>query len=88
MFRNYFTIALRNLFRRKVYSFINILGLSISVGFCLLTFLYTYHEWSYDSFHENADHIFLTYNTDFVRKNGSGKPSSKWETPHYIFAGN
>ena len=70
MFRNYFTVAVRNLFRRKVYSFINILGLAIGVGFCFLTFLYIYHEWSYDSFHESADRIYLIYNTDSVRKNG------------------
>ena len=38
-------------------------------------------------FYECPD-CFFTLDVDFVRKNGSGKPSSKWETPHYIFAGN
>ncbi|MCK5329372.1 MAG: ABC transporter permease, partial [Candidatus Latescibacteria bacterium] len=60
MFRNYLTVAVRNLVRHKVYSFINISGLAIGIAFCILTLLYVRHEWSYDTFHQNSDRIYLT----------------------------
>ena len=59
MLRNYLTVAMRNLLRQKVCSFINITGLGISIASCLLIYLYIQHEWTYDRFHENADRIYL-----------------------------
>ena len=64
MFRNYLTVAYRNLVRYKVYSAINITGLAIGIAFCILTFLYIHHEWTYDAFHKNADRIYRVY-TEF-----------------------
>ncbi|MCY3869884.1 MAG: ABC transporter permease [Gemmatimonadetes bacterium] len=61
MFRNYLTVAYRNLVRYKVYSAINITGLAIGIAFCILTFLYVRHEWSFDAFHEKADRIYRVY---------------------------
>ena len=61
MFRNYLTVAYRNLVRYKVYSAINITGLAIGIAFCILTFLYIHHEWTYDAFHKNADQIYRVY---------------------------
>ena len=61
MFRNYLTVAYRNLVRYKVYSAINITGLAIGIAFCILTFLYVRHEWSFDVFHEKADRIYRVY---------------------------
>lgn len=58
MFKNYFIIAFRNFSRNKVYSAINIIGLSIGLAVCMLIILYTAHEHSYDKFHANADRIF------------------------------
>ena len=58
MFRNYLTIAIRNLLRQKVYSAINVLGLSTGLACCILLLLYVRHELSYDSFHEKADRIY------------------------------
>ncbi len=58
MLKNYLTIALRNLVRYKIYTTINALGLATGIAFCLLTFLYVRHEWTYDQFHEKTDHIF------------------------------
>ena len=58
MVRNYLTIAIRNLLRHKIYSFINIFGLAIGLAFCILTFLFVRHEWSFDTFHEKADRIY------------------------------
>ena len=58
MLKNYLTIALRNLVRHKIYTVINALGLATGIAFCLLTFLYVRHEWTYDQFHEKSDHIY------------------------------
>ncbi len=58
MLKNYLTIALRNLVRYKIYTAINALGLATGIAFCLLTFLYVRHEWTYDQFHEKTDRIY------------------------------
>ena len=70
MFRNYLTVAYRNLVRYKVYSAINITGLAIGIAFCILTFLYVRHEWSFDAFHEKADRIYRVYNRGEVGEGG------------------
>ncbi|HKI77109.1 MAG TPA: ABC transporter permease [Ignavibacteriaceae bacterium] len=58
MLKNYFKIAIRNLLRNKVYSFINIFGLSIGIACSILIMLFVKNELSYDSFHKNADNIY------------------------------
>ena len=58
MLKNYFKIAFRNLSRFKVYSFINIFGLSIGMAVCICIFLYISDELSYDKFHAKADRIY------------------------------
>ncbi|HTI10799.1 MAG TPA: ABC transporter permease [Puia sp.] len=60
MLRNYLKIAFRNLTKHKLYSIINIGGLSIGIGTCLLILLYVIHEHSYDNFHQHADRIYAT----------------------------
>jgi putative ABC transport system permease protein len=58
MFQNYLKIAIRNLTRNKVFSAINILGLSIGMSVSLLIILFVFHEFSYDRFHEKQARIF------------------------------
>ncbi len=58
MFRNYITTGLRNLFKNKGFSLINITGLAIGMAACLLIFLFVRDELSYDAYHEKADRIF------------------------------
>ena len=58
MFKNYFKIAVRNLWRHKVFSFINILGLAVGISACFLIYLYVSFETSYDNFHSKADRIY------------------------------
>lgn len=60
MFKNYITLAFRNLFKRKLYSFINIAGLAIGVAVCLVILKYVDFELSYDNFHQNSDNIYRT----------------------------
>lgn len=57
MFKNYFKIARRNLWRNKSFSFINIFGLSIGIASCLLIMLFVQDELSYDRYNEKADRI-------------------------------
>ena len=58
MFRNYLIIALRNLKRQKTFSAINILGLAIGLGTCILIVLYIQDELSFDSWHAKGDRIY------------------------------
>ncbi len=62
MLKNYLTITIRGLLRHKLFSFINILGLAIGMAACLLILQYVGFELSYDSFHQNALHIYRVRN--------------------------
>ena len=55
---SYLKTAIRNLVRHRIYSAINIIGIAIGLAFCILTFLFVHHEWTYDTFHEKADRIY------------------------------
>ncbi|MBS1600593.1 MAG: ABC transporter permease [Bacteroidetes bacterium] len=57
MFKNNLKIALRNLVKRKGYSFLNIFGLAIGIACCLLIFQYVAYERSYDKFQDDASRI-------------------------------
>ena len=58
MFKNYLKITLRSLKRHKIFSFINIFGLSVGLACSMLILLFVHNELSYDSFHKNADRIY------------------------------
>ena len=58
MGKNYFRISFRNLKRNKGYTIINILGLSLGIGICLLIFLVIRFETSFDNFHKNQSRIY------------------------------
>jgi putative ABC transport system permease protein len=58
MLKNHFKIALRNLWRHRVFSFINITGLSVGITACFFIFMYVSFELSYDKFHTKADRIY------------------------------
>lgn len=70
MFKNYFKIALRNLAKNKVYSFINIAGLSIGLACAMLILLYTKDEVSYDKFLPGVNNIYRI-TTTMVNPDGS-----------------
>lgn len=57
MIKNYFKTALRNLRKKKLYSAINIFGLTVGLSACLLIGVYINHEMSYDKFNVNASRI-------------------------------
>ena len=58
MLKNYFTISIRNIRKRKVFASINLLGMTAGITACLLIALYVIDEFSYDRFHANSDRIY------------------------------
>ena len=58
MLKNYLKIAWRNLMKSKVFSFINILGLTIGITVCLMIYLFIMNEFSVDKFHKQGDNIY------------------------------
>jgi putative ABC transport system permease protein len=78
MLTNYLKIALRNLIRNRVYSLINIFGLSLGVTCCLLLSLYIWDEMSYDKHHRRAGDLYRII-TNFqsgsvVNRTGAASP--------------
>jgi putative ABC transport system permease protein len=71
MFRNYFTIALRNLVSHKLYSAINIFGLAIGLACVIMISLFVKHEVSYDKHWTNADRIYRVVRT--FKRNAGGE---------------
>jgi len=58
MFRHYFTIAWRNIIRNRLYSGINILGLSLGICACIIIWLVSSYEFSFDNFHPDKERIY------------------------------
>ncbi len=94
LFVNYCKIAVRNLLRHKVYSFINIFGLALGIACGILIFLWVQDEMSIDRFHEKKDGLYTIrtwqqYGSE--RHLGSGSPPAvgpalKAEYPEIIEA--
>lgn len=66
MFKNYLIIAWRNLKSNRLFSSINIVGLSIGLAITILLYLFIIQERSFDNMHKNKDHIYrlLLHPTD------------------------
>src|SRR5581483_11628706 len=58
MIKNYLLVALRNFWRHKTFSLINILGLAIGISASMVIFLLVYHDLSFDKFEPQRDRIF------------------------------
>lgn len=65
MWKNYFKVSFRNLSKRKLYTGINILGLTIAIVSFLAISLYIYHELSYDKMYTDSERIYK-FNQEFV----------------------
>ena len=64
MLKNYLTMTVRIFRRHKVYSFINLAGLSLGMTVCILILLWVRFELSFDRFHENAEELFRVINVE------------------------
>ncbi len=82
MWKNYFKIASRNLLKKKVYSFINIVGLGVGMACCVLIFMFVQDELSYDNYHEKGDRIYrVTHGT----KSPEGKTEGSEAFPFWVW---
>jgi len=75
MFKNYFKIGMRSLWKNRGFSFINIFGLAIGIACSLLIFLFVKDELSYDRFHKDGDQVYRIVK-DFVNDDGSKIPDA------------
>src|SRR5687767_12186604 len=76
MIRHYLLHFVRNLQRQKLFSFINLLGLTISIACTLLIYLYVRHEFSFDRFHRNAARIYRINQTFIWGENSDNQFAS------------
>jgi putative ABC transport system permease protein len=61
MLRNYFKVTLRNIFKYRVFSFINIFGLALAIACSIIVIFYVRNEITFDQFHEKADRVYRPY---------------------------
>jgi putative ABC transport system permease protein len=73
MLKNYFKIAFRNLWKSKVFSFINIAGLGMGLACSILIMLWVTDELRYDTFHKNAGELYRVVENQHY-ENGSDFP--------------
>ncbi len=65
MFKNYLKASLRNLAKNKVFSLINISGLSLGLTCSILIALWVLDEYAIDAFHENGDRIYIVTSREY-----------------------
>jgi putative ABC transport system permease protein len=73
MFYNYLKIAVRNLWKNKLFSFINIMGLGLALPFALLSLLHLQSTFEMDNFHADAELIYRILTNE--KTNDGGKSS-------------
>ena len=94
MLKNFFTIAARKLFKNKVFSLINILGLTIGLTCCILIALFVYDELSYDHYSEKSKQVYRVElhlianegNSDFAGVDVGVGPGMKKDLPEILEA--
>ena len=80
MFRNYVTIALRNLRRQKVYTLINVFGLALAIACIVLIYYFVRSEVTYDTFHPRYQDVYRVTTTVHYRQ------VEQWERTPYPLA--
>ena len=84
MFQNYLKLAVRNLSKNRLFTVLNIAGLSLGMAAGLLMLLWTQDELSFDTFHPDAERIFRE-NAHFD-SGGNEQTWSETPAPHALFA--
>lgn len=81
MFKNYLKIAWRNLLSSKLFSAINVFGLSVGMTCCMLLLLYILSETSFDKHQEHADDLYLL-RSENVQSNGEKMDNPRAPAPY------
>src|SRR5262249_54468401 len=76
MIKYYFLLFIRNMRRQKLFSVINLLGLTAGIVSTLIIYLYVEHEFSFDKFHKNANRIYRINQTFIWGENDDNQFSS------------
>jgi putative ABC transport system permease protein len=71
MFRYNLLLFVRNLRRQKLFSGINLLGLTVSLSSTILIYLYVQHEFSFDNFHPNIERLYRVNQTFIWSENAA-----------------
>jgi len=79
MIKSYVKIAVRNLLRHKLFSFINVFSLAIGLAISILITLFVVEELSYDKFHEKRNNLYRVEQDQFQSSNSD--PKHVTETP-------
>ena len=79
MFRNYSKTSVRNLMKNPLTSFINIFGLAVAIGICLVVYTFLDLDYSIDRFHKNKDEVYLV--TYFGNIDGTDQQSGLTPRP-------
>ncbi len=74
MIRNYLLVTLRNLFKTRTSSLINIIGLAIGMAAFILIIQYVRYELSYDDFHDKGDRIYRVQQDRYNK----GEVTTQW----------
>ncbi|MEP1033350.1 ABC transporter permease [Ekhidna sp.] len=82
MLKNYLTIAFRNLWKHKLFTGLNIFGLSLSMSICLVLILLVYDHFQYDKFHPEVD---KTYRITSLYKGQEGAFDEAYATSSLLF---
>lgn len=61
MWSDYFKVAVRNIFKHKGYSALNVMGLGVGLACAMFILLYSLHELSYDKFHDHVERIVVVH---------------------------
>src|SRR5436190_10883300 len=83
MIKNYLLLAIKNFRKQKMFSLINILGLTVGITCCLMIFLFIMNEFSYDKFHKNGNNIYRIMRTSVTNGERRNIP---WVSPPYAKA--
>ena len=95
MFKTHLKIAWRNLLKNKVFTLINIVGLSTGVAACILIAVYVLHENSYDASVADAEQIYRMLNRDsrdgkiddYIHFSANTAPTVKQDFPEVLASG-
>lgn len=84
MFKNYFKIAWRNLWKNKLFSFINIVGLALAIPFSLVSLIQVQNAYELDNFHKERDRIYRVITVE----KPVNKSIVKWASSPFLLADN
>ncbi|MEL6561093.1 MAG: FtsX-like permease family protein [Bacteroidota bacterium] len=79
MFKNYFKTTVRAFMKYPLSSFINLIGLSVAIGICMLSYAFYCYVYDIDQFHKHKNKVFLT--TFYVDRDGTMQEYGLTPTP-------